>query len=128
MTQRTNPITRTVPSAPITATRRLSDVYQPQTESVPLVDLVGHFIHLYGMERFQSDQYGEGIRLTCREADASGAEISDEFIVVTFAFRIRTMATSILGDAPFAGFNPPIRCQVTHFSTAKGSSFDLVDA
>lgn len=128
MTQRTNPITRTVPSAPITATRRLSDVYQAQTESVPLSDLVGRFLHVYGMERFTSDQYGEGVRLAVREADATGAEITDEFTVISFAFRIKAMASTILGEALYAPFTPPLRCQVLAFSTAKGTSYDLVDA
>lgn len=122
------PITRTVPAAPITATRRLSDVYQPAGESVPLSDLVGRFLHVYGMERFQSDQYGEGVRLSVREADAQGGELGEEFTVATFAFRIRQMASTILGESLYAPFNPPIRCQVTQFSTAKGSSYDLVDA
>ena len=127
MSQR-NPITRTVPSAPITATRKLSDVYVPSGESVPLSDLVGRFLHLYGMERVNSEQYGEGVRLSVKEADAQGAEMDEEFVVVTFAYRIKQMANTILGEAMYAPFNPPIRAQVTTFSTAKGQSFDLVDA
>ena len=128
MTQRTNPITRTAPTAPIVATRRLSDVYQPSGESIPLSDLVGRFLHLYGMERFTSNQYGEGVRLVAREADTNGSETTDEFTIATFAFRIRQMATTILGGSLYAPFNPPIRVQVTQFSTAKGTSYDLVDA
>ena len=127
VTQR-NPITRTVPAAPITATRKLSDVYQPMGENVPLSDLVGRYLHVYGMERFTSDQYGEGVRLSVKEADANGAELEEEFTIATFAFRIRQMANTILGEAAYAPFAPPIRCQVTSFGTAKGMSYDLVDA
>jgi hypothetical protein len=127
VTQR-NPITRTVPAAPITATRKLSDVYQPMGENVPLSDLVGRFLHVYGMERFTSDQYGEGVRLSVREADANGVELEEEFTIAAFAFRIRQMANTILGEAAYAPFNPPIRCQVTSYSTSKGQGFDLVDA
>ena len=128
MVQRTNPITRTVPAAPITATRRLSDVYQPAGESLPLSDYVGRYLHLYGIERLESEQYGPGVRLTVREADNNGGELSDDTTIVTFAYRIKQMASAILGDQPYAGFNPPIRVTVTTFSTAKGISYDLVDA
>lgn len=122
------PITRAVPAAPITATRRLSDVYQPAPDSVPLSELVGRFLHIYGLEKFTSDQYGEGVRLAVREADANGAETDEEFSVATFAFRVKAMASSILGEATYAPFTPPIRVKVIQFSTAKGASFDLVDA
>ena len=122
-----NPITR-VPAAPITATRRLSDVYQPAGESMPLSDYVGRFLHLYGMELINSEQYGPGVRLTVREADQNGAELTEDATIVTFAYRIKQMAVQICGEAAFAGFNPPIRVRVDTFSTAKGQSFDLVDA
>ena len=123
-----NPLTRTVPAMPIVPTRKLSDVYQASGESVPLSDLVGKYLHLYGVERFASEQYGEGVRLTVREADANGGEASEEFLVVSFAYRIKQMALVVCGSEMYAGFNPPIRCQVTTFSTAKGQSYDLVDA
>ena len=122
------PITRSVPTAPITATRRLSDVYVASGESVPLSDLVGHFLHLYGIERVNSEQYGEGFRLSVKEADAQGAELDEEFVIVTFAYRIKQLGNAILGESMYAPFSPPIRCQVTSFSTAKGQSYDLVDA
>lgn len=129
MASNTNLPARVRPAvAPITATRRLSDVYQPAEEGVVLSSLVGRFLHLYGLERFTSDQYGVGVRLHVREADANGSETTDEFQVVTFAFRVRQMAETVLGDAAYAPFNPPVRVQVTTFATAKGASFDLVDA
>ena len=127
MTQR-NPLTRSVPAAPITATRKLSDVYQPLGENVPLSELSGRFLHIYAMEPFTSEAYGDGVRLMVREADATGAEITDEFVVATFAYRVKAMAKVILGEATYAPFNPPIRAQVTPFSTAKGTSYDLIDA
>ena len=45
-----------------------------------------------------------------------------------FTYRIRQMASTILGDAAYAPFNPPIRCQVITYTTSKGPGYDLVDA
>jgi hypothetical protein len=121
-------VTRTAVTGPITATRRLSDVYQPSGESVPLADLVGAYLHINALERFRSDQYGDGVRIHARIADANGSETSEEILIVTFAYRIRMMAVAIVGDAMYAPFTPPLRCQVQAFGTVRGQSYDLVDA
>lgn len=122
------PITRAVPATPIVATRKLSDVYVSSGDSVPLSDLVGRYLHIYGVEKFTSETYGEGVRLSVKEADANGSEMDDEFTIAAFAYRIRQMASTILGDATYAPFNPPVRCQVVTYTTSKGPGYDLVDA
>jgi hypothetical protein len=124
------PMVRTQPApiGPITSSIRLSDVYQPAADVVLMADLVGRFIHIYGIEQFQSDQYGEGVRLHFRETDANGGELSVDQLCVTFAFRVRRIAATLLHNEASCGFNPPIRCRVTEFATAKGTSYDLVDA
>ena len=127
MTQR-NPLTRQVPATPVTVTRSLSDVYQPADPGVPLSQMVGVTVHIYGIETFTSDQYGAGVRLSVREADAAGNETSDEYVAYTFAFRIRDMAKAVLGESLYAPFNPPVRARVNAFSTGKGQSYELVDA
>ena len=119
----------TVPArAVIVATRSIAEAVPQLSDSVPLSELVGKWLHVYAIESFTSEGFGEGVRLHVREADEQGVELSDEFTIATFAFRIRQMANTILGEAAYAPFAPPIRCQVTSFGTAKGMSYDLVDA
>jgi hypothetical protein len=117
-----------VPTAPIVYSQRLSDLYQPAATLTLISDLVGRFLHIYGIETFQSDQYGEGVRLHYRETDANGGELSDDAVCVTFAYRLKRMATALLDGEVSKAYNPPIRCRVTEFATAKGVSYDLVDA
>lgn len=116
------------PAPVIVATRSVSDVYAPVVDGVPLSSLVGRYIHVYGLETFASDTYGIGVRLSVRDADENGAEYGDEYMVHSFAFRLRDMAKVLLGDAAYVPFTPPIRARVHQFSTGKGMSYELIDA
>jgi hypothetical protein len=122
------PITRAPSAPPIVATQNLSAVYQTDDDATPLSELVGRYLHLYGLETFQSEAYGLGVRLAVREADENGHEVSDEFKVISFAYRVKEMAKAILRDQPWIGFVPPVRVQVQTFSTPKGASYYLADA
>lgn len=122
------PITRVAPSLPIVATQSLSSLYQADDDATPLSELLGKYLHVYGLETFQSEAYGLGVRMSVREADENGHETTDEFRVISFSFRVKQMAQTILRDQPWIGFEPPVRVQVQTFSTPKGASYFLADA
>ena len=129
MTQRNAPITpRPAARPPIVATQSLSAVYQADDDATPLSELLGKYLHLYGLETFNSEAYGMGVRLAVREADEDGAEVGDEFRAISFSYRVKQFATNVLQGQPFSTFEPPVRVQVASFSTPKGISYYLVDA
>ena len=119
-------ITRTQPTkSVIVATRSIADAVPQTSDSTPLADLVGRWLHVYAIERIQSEGYGEGIRMHVREADDRGVELSDEFIVATFSYRFRQIGRAILNGQEWIALEPPVRGRVTTYPTAKGTGYDL---
>lgn len=120
-------ITRTAPARPvIVATRSIADAVPQIADSVPLSDLVGKWLHVYAIEKIESEGFGEGVRLHVKEADERGSELTEEFVVATFSYRFRTIGKAILNGQQWVALEPPVRGKVTTYATAKGNGYDLV--
>lgn len=110
----------------IVATRSIAEAVPQQADSVPLSELVGKWLHVYAIEKIESEGFGEGVRLHVREADEQGVELTEEFVVATFSYRFRTIGKAILNGQQWVALEPPVRGKVTTYATAKGSGYDLV--
>lgn len=110
----------------IVATRSIAEAVPQQADSVPLSELVNKWLHVYAIERIESEGFGEGVRLHVREADEQGVELTEEFVVATFSYRFRTIGKAILNGQQWVALEPPVRGKVTTYATAKGSGYDLV--
>lgn len=116
----------TVPArAVIVATRSIAEAVPQLSDSVPLSELVGKWLHVYAIESFTSEGFGEGVRLHVREADENGAELSDEFTIATFSYRFRSIGKAILNGQQWIACEPPVRGRVTTYPTPKGQGYDL---
>lgn len=122
-----NSLTRTTPARPvIVATRSIADAVPQTQDSVPLADCVGKWLHVYAIEKIESEGFGEGVRLHVREADERGAEVTEEFVIATFSYRFRQIGKAILNGQSWVALEPPVRGKVTTYPTAKGQGYDLV--
>jgi hypothetical protein len=110
----------------IVATRSIADAVPQLADSTPLVDLVGRWLHVYAIERIESEGFGDGVKLHVREADDRSVEIGEEFAVVTFAYRFRAIGRAILNGQQWIALEPPVRGKVVTYPTAKGQGFDLI--
>jgi hypothetical protein len=106
-------------------TQSIATAVPQLSDGIGLADLVGAWIHIYALERINSETYGEGVRLHVREADQHGVELGDEFVIATFAYRFRAIARALLGAQEWVAIEPPIRGRVTKYPTAKGTGYDL---
>ena len=117
---------RSVARPVIVATRSIADAVPQQADSVPLSELVGKWLHVYAIEKIESEGFGEGVRLHVKEADDQGVEVSEEFVIATFAYRFRTIGKAILNGQPWIALEPPVRGKVHTYPTPKGQGYDLV--
>lgn len=110
----------------IVATRSIAEAVPQQADSVPLSELTGKWLHVYAIESFTSEGFGEGVRMHVKEADESGVEISEEFVIATFSYRFRQIGKAILNGQQWIALEPPVRGKVHTYPTPKGQGYDLV--